>query len=72
MSGGCEYEAEQEVLQLLGLRMSNREIARCLTISPETVKDHVRAMRCKLGAPPRVHAAHVAWFARGATAGNVA
>ncbi|GGN71919.1 DNA-binding response regulator [Streptomyces albiflavescens] len=63
---------EQEVLHLLGRGMSNREIARSLFISPETVKDHVRAIRSKLSVPTRVHAAHVAWLARGATAGNAA
>ncbi len=61
---------EQEILRLLGRGMSNREIARCLVISPETVKDHVRAVRSKLDAPTRVHAAHVAWLTRGATPGN--
>jgi DNA-binding NarL/FixJ family response regulator len=61
---------EQEVLHHLGHGRSNREIARSLFISPETVKDHVRAIRAKLGAPTRVHAAHVAWLARGATAGT--
>ncbi|MFJ5772586.1 DNA-binding response regulator [Streptomyces sp. NPDC093094] len=63
---------EREVLHLLGQGMSNREIARCLFISPETVKDHVRSLRTKLGAPTRVHAARVAWLARGAANGNAA
>ncbi|MFE2579855.1 LuxR C-terminal-related transcriptional regulator [Streptomyces sp. NPDC059378] len=57
---------EHEVLQLLGRGMSNREIAASLFISPETVKDHVRAIRSKLGVTSRVLAAHVAWLARGA------
>ncbi|MFI1922511.1 response regulator transcription factor [Streptomyces sp. NPDC020377] len=55
---------EHEVLHLLSRGMSNREIAGTLFISPETVKDHVRAIRSKLGAPTRVQAAHVAWLAR--------
>lgn len=59
---------EQEVLQLLGHGMSNREIATSLSISPETVKDHVRSIRSKLNVANRVHAAHVAWLARGMTA----
>lgn len=63
---------EHEVLHLLSRGMSNREIARSLFISPETVKDHVRAIRSKLGVPTRVHAAQVAWLARGVTARNAA
>jgi len=59
---------EQEVLQLLSRGMSNREIAIRLFISPETVKDHVRAIRSKLGVANRVHAAQIAWLARGSTA----
>ena len=56
---------EQEVLQLLSRGMSNREIATRLFISPETVKDHVRAIRSKLGVANRVHAAQMAWLSRG-------
>ncbi|MFH0173888.1 response regulator transcription factor [Streptomyces cacaoi] len=63
---------EQEVLQLIGHGMSNPEIARSLFISPETVKDHVRAIRSKLGVATRVHAAHVAWLARRTTLGSPA
>lgn len=63
---------EQEVLHLLGRGMSNRGIARTLFISPETVKDHVRAIRSKLGASTRIEAAQVAWLARSATAGRAA
>ncbi|MFC8096832.1 LuxR C-terminal-related transcriptional regulator [Streptomyces sp. NPDC057301] len=63
---------EQQVLQLLSRGMSNRDIARTLFISPETVKDHVRAVRSKLGVSTRVHAARVAWLARGSAAGNAA
>ncbi|MFG2268165.1 response regulator transcription factor [Streptomyces chartreusis] len=65
-------QREQEVLHLLSRGMPNREIARHLFISPETVKDHVRAVRSKLDAPTRVHAAHVAWLARGITAATAA
>ncbi|NUR00513.1 MAG: response regulator transcription factor [Streptomyces sp.] len=61
---------EQEVLHLLGRGISNREIAHTLFISPETVKDHVRAIRSKLGASTRIEAAQVAWIAHGATAGS--
>lgn len=63
---------EQEVLHLVAQGMSNREIASALFISPETVKDHVRAIRAKLGAPTRVHAARVAWLAHSASAGSAA
>ncbi|MFE0256098.1 response regulator transcription factor [Streptomyces sp. NPDC059010] len=61
---------EHEVLQLLSRGMSNREIASLLFISPETVKDHIRAIRSKLGVANRVRAAQVAWLARGSTARN--
>ncbi|MEW1832112.1 LuxR C-terminal-related transcriptional regulator [Streptomyces sp. NPDC088196] len=58
--------------RLVARGMSNREIASALFISPETVKDHVRAIRAKLGAPTRVHAARVAWLAHSANAGSAA
>ncbi|MEU6306116.1 response regulator transcription factor [Streptomyces chartreusis] len=55
---------EREVLELIGRGLSNRQIAASLFISPETVKDHVRAVRTKLDAASRIHAARVAWLAR--------
>ncbi|MFE6178528.1 response regulator transcription factor [Streptomyces sp. NPDC056464] len=55
---------EREVLELIGRGLSNRQIAARLIISPETVKDHVRAIRTKLDVASRVHVAHVAWLAR--------
>ncbi|MEU3820020.1 response regulator transcription factor [Streptomyces sp. NPDC030392] len=54
---------EKEVLHLIGEGLSNRVIAEVLNISPETVKDHVRAVFTKLRAGNRVHAARVAWEA---------
>ncbi|MFF1319441.1 LuxR C-terminal-related transcriptional regulator [Streptomyces chartreusis] len=55
---------EREVLELIGRGLSNRQIAASLFISPETVKDHVRAIRTKLDVASRIHAARVAWLAR--------
>jgi DNA-binding NarL/FixJ family response regulator len=39
---------ERDVLQLLGRRLSNKEIARQLCLSPATVKNHVHAILTKL------------------------
>ncbi|GAC1364385.1 MAG: response regulator transcription factor [Herpetosiphon sp.] len=47
---------EQEVLQLLGEGLSNKQIARRLTISEHTVKFHVSAVFGKLGAVSRADA----------------
>ncbi len=44
---------EAEVLDLLGERLSNREIAQRLFVSPRTVEKHVAALLAKLGAPDR-------------------
>ncbi|GAA3800650.1 response regulator transcription factor [Streptomyces coacervatus] len=54
---------EREVLVLLADGMSNREIARRLVISAETVKDHVGGVLTKLGTDNRVRAAAIAWQA---------
>jgi DNA-binding NarL/FixJ family response regulator len=51
---------EQEVLELLGLGLSNAEIAQRLFIAPSTVKVHVRHILEKLGVRNRVQAALVA------------
>lgn len=53
-------EREREVLCLLGRGLSNREIARRLTLSPETVKTHMGTILSKLGTTSRVQAALVA------------
>ncbi len=48
-----EYEAltprEREVLQLIVAGQTNRQIADCLVVSPETVKTHVRHVLGKMG-----------------------
>jgi DNA-binding NarL/FixJ family response regulator len=54
---------EREVLALLSDGLSNRAIAQALYISPETVKNHVRALCVKLHADNRIHAARIAWQA---------
>ncbi|MYR84750.1 winged helix-turn-helix transcriptional regulator [Streptomyces sp. SID685] len=52
---------EREVLALLSDGLPNRAIAQALHISPETVKDHIRALCCKLRVDNRMHAARIAW-----------
>jgi two-component system, NarL family, response regulator DesR len=49
---------EREVLELLTSGMSNKEIAARLTISPNTVKFHIRALYLRLGVRNRVEAAN--------------
>lgn len=44
---------ERDVLRLLGRRLSNKEIARQLGLSPATVKNHVHAILTKLSASSR-------------------
>ena len=51
---------EAEVLDLLADRLSNREIAAQLFISPRTVEKHVAALLAKLGAEDRNGLAHLA------------
>lgn len=51
---------EREVLRLLATGLPNAAIAATLGISVGTVKDHVRAVLRKLGAPNRVAAAVIA------------
>ena len=48
---------EQEVLFLLGHRLSDREIATLLCISRRTAETHVANILCKLGAANRREAA---------------
>lgn len=55
---------EAEVLELLGLGLSNAEIAQRLFIAPSTVKVHVRHVLEKLGVKNRVQAALMAKRAR--------
>ena len=49
-------ERELEVLRLVATGKNNREIAKDLFISENTVKNHVRKIMGKLGARSRVHA----------------
>ena len=57
---------EREVLELLGQGLSNKLIARRLTISEHTVKFHVGAIFTKLGASSRADA-----VSRGARSGLI-
>jgi DNA-binding NarL/FixJ family response regulator len=50
-------EREKEVLGLLGKGLSNKEIARDLSVSEKTVKAHVSSILSKLNLPGRTHAA---------------
>jgi DNA-binding NarL/FixJ family response regulator len=50
-------EREKEVLSLLGKGLSNKEIARDLSVSEKTVKAHVSSILSKLNLPGRTHAA---------------
>lgn len=48
---------EVEVLKLVALGLSNKEIARVLTIAPKTVGNHVEHIYAKIAAPTRAAAA---------------
>ncbi|MDQ1128681.1 response regulator [Microbacterium sp. SORGH_AS_0888] len=54
-------EREREVLRLVGLGLSNEEIARELFLSPLTSKTHVSRIMTKLHARDRVHLVVVAY-----------
>jgi len=47
---------ESDILLLLADGLSNKEIARRLSISPDTVKDHLTRLYLKLSAHDRHHA----------------
>ena len=51
---------EKEVLQMLGLGKSNKEIAARLKISEHTAKFHVASVLGKLGAATRAEAVSIA------------
>ncbi|MEJ7785600.1 MAG: LuxR C-terminal-related transcriptional regulator [Solirubrobacteraceae bacterium] len=55
---------ELEVLRLVALGLANGEIASQLGISPETVRNHVRNARDKLGARTKAHAVALAFQRR--------
>ena len=50
---------QKEVLKLMGLGLSNKEIARKLSVSPETVKTHAKDLFGRLGVKNRTQAASV-------------
>ncbi len=54
---------EREVLRLVGLGMSNAEIAAALYITPGTAKTHVARLLAKLGARDRVQLVIIAYDA---------
>jgi LuxR family transcriptional regulator, maltose regulon positive regulatory protein len=47
---------EGEILKLIAQGLSNKEMARTLAVSPETVKSHVKRVFAKLGVERRVQA----------------
>jgi transcriptional regulator of acetoin/glycerol metabolism len=51
---------ERSILDLIGQGRSNKEIARLLGVSPETVKSHIKNMFSKLGVARRAQAVHQA------------
>ena len=51
---------EREVLDLLSKGLNGEEVAVRLTLSPETVRTHVRNAMNKLEAQTRVHAVAIA------------
>ena len=53
-------QRELDVLELLVSGQANREIAKSLFVSEETVKTHVKNLLAKLGAEDRTHAVSVA------------
>jgi DNA-binding NarL/FixJ family response regulator len=53
--------AEVRVLKLIAQGNSNKEIARALSLSEETVKGQVRSILSKLGAKDRTHAAMIGY-----------
>lgn len=58
----CLTEEEKQVLELLGVGMTNREIARQLSVSPRIIKHVVKNLIAKLHAVSRSEAAVCASF----------
>jgi DNA-binding NarL/FixJ family response regulator len=50
---------QKEVLKLMGLGLSNKEIARELAVSPETIKTHAKDLFGRLGVKNRTQAASI-------------
>lgn len=55
-SNKCLSERELEILQLLALDLTDREIARRLQLSTRTVQNHLRWIYTKLGVKGRAGA----------------
>jgi DNA-binding NarL/FixJ family response regulator len=58
--GSVLSKRQREVLQLLAHGMTGVQASKHLTVSPETVRTHVRNAMLKLGARTRVHAVTIA------------
>jgi DNA-binding NarL/FixJ family response regulator len=58
--GSMLSRREREVLQLLASGMTGVQASKHLTVSPETVRTHIRNARRRLGARTRVHAVAMA------------
>jgi DNA-binding NarL/FixJ family response regulator len=56
---------EREILALVGDGLSNPEIGAVLSISSETVKDHLSSLYAKLRVKNRMQAARMAWQCNG-------
>lgn len=52
---------EREILRLLSAGLSNEQVARQLSVSPETVKSHVRRMLAGMKASNRAHLVALAY-----------
>jgi len=55
-TGNALSPRERRILELIGQGQSNKEIARALQISPETVKTHIKNVFSKLGVERRAQA----------------
>jgi DNA-binding CsgD family transcriptional regulator len=58
--GSVLSKRQREVLQLLAHGMTGVQASKHLTVSPETVRTHLRNAMLKLGARTRVHAVTIA------------